>query len=328
MPYTHLSEHDRYIISHMRSAGFKPSQIARRLGRDRGTIGRELQRNVDHHGDYHYLPAHRISTARRTAASCRYKLDQDTPLSRTVREGLRQRWSPEQIVGRLQRTHRHAPSMRISHEAIYQWIYRRSRFGECWHEQLRRGRPRRRARSVGQRGQIRNRVGIEHRPAIVDHRRRFGDWEADTMEGAKGTGVLLTCVERKSRYTRAGKLADKRAQPLAQRGTTLLGDLPASLRRTMTVDNGKEFADFATLQRKLEMPVYFADPHSPWQRGTNENTNGLLRDFFPKGCDFGRVTHHQVAKAVRMLNNRPRKCLNYQTPAEVLSRFFPVALRI
>ena len=254
MRYTHLSERERYVITYMHMAGFKPAEIARRLGRHRRTIGEELKRNVDHWGHYHYIPAQRISAERRTAASQRYKLDQDTPLSRTVQDGLRERWSPEQIVGRLQRVHPRDRSMRVSHEAIYQWIYRRSRLGECWHEQLRRRRPRRRARCVGQRGQIRGRVGIEQRPAIVEDRRRFGDWEADTMHGAPGTGALLTCVERKSRYTRAGKLADKRAEPLTRRGTTLLGDLPASLRRTMTVDNGKEFADFATLQRKLKRP--------------------------------------------------------------------------
>ncbi|MHB1158140.1 MAG: IS30 family transposase [Phycisphaerales bacterium] len=178
------------------------------------------------------------------------------------------------------------------------------------------------------RGLIPGRIGIEQRPPVVDFRGRFGDWESDTLEGAKGAGLLVTHVERKSRYLRIAQLADKRAATLTAVSNHLLADLPSGLRRTLTCDNGKEFADFATMQQALKVRVFFADPHAPWQRGTNENTNGLLRDFFPKGSDYRRISKAEVAKVQRMMNNRPRKCLNYRTPAEVLNALPGVALRI
>ncbi len=137
----------------------------------------------------------------------------------------------------------------------------------------------------------------------------------------------MTHVERKSRYVRIGRLADKKAVTLSEVTRKTLCDLPRKLRRTATFDNGKEFADFKTIQRRLKLRVYFANPHSPWERGSNENTNGLLRDWWPKGCDFRRVAEAEVAKVQAMLNNRPRKCLNYRTPREVLNALPGVALR-
>ena len=336
MPQTQLSVQERYVITHMHNAGFSNTQIARHLGRHRATVGRELRRNRDAFGVYHYDPAQRSAEHRRTCACQRYKLDNPSggagrsPLSRFVRRGLRQRWSPQQISGRLERDYPRDPMMRISHETIYRFVYRRYQQGERWHEQLRRRHKRRRPRCVGQRaarGQIPKRVGIEQRPACVDQRRRFGDWESDTVEGAKGTGLIATHVERKSRYTRLGKLKNKKADTLSAVTCAVMKDLPKKLRRTMTPDNGKEFADFATIERDLELKVYFANPHAPWERGTNENTNGLLRDFFPKGTDFRTITHTRLARVQQMLNNRPRKCLDYRTPREVLNALPGVALR-
>jgi len=221
--------------------------------------------------------------------------------------------------------------MRITHETIYRWIYHQHQLGEQWHQQLRRRRPRRRPRIAGQRadrrGRIPGRVGIEHRPAAANDRRRFGDWESDTVEGAKGTGMVLSCVERKSRYTRLGKLRDKTAATLSAVHSVMLRDLPTKLRRSLTADNGKEFADFKTIERMLKLTVYFANPHAPWERGANENTNGLLRDWLPKGADFRKVTAARLAQIERMLSNRPRKCLNYRTPTEVLTALPGVALR-
>lgn len=330
MPEGQLTTEERYVITHMNMAGCKPAQIARRLGRHRGTIGRELDRNRDVFGGYHYDGAQRLADERRSHASRRCKLDR-SPLGEAVRRDLRQRWSPEQIVGRLQRDHPRDESMRVTHETIYRWIYRRHTLGERWYEHLRRRRPRRKGRIVGERGgkrgQIPGRVGIEERPASVLNRRRFGHWESDTIEGAKGSGLLVTHVERKSRFVRLGKLKDKRADTLAAVTRAVLADLPAKLRRTMTCDNGKEFTRFADIERDLQLKVYFANPHAPWERGTNENTNGLLRDWFPKGSDLSRVTPARLAKVERMLNNRPRKCLNYRTPAEVLAALPGVALR-
>lgn len=330
MPYQHLSEHERDMICHMKLAGQRPAEIARRLGRSPGTISRELRRNRSPHGrGYFYDTAQRLADKRRVAANQRYKLDDHAALGETVRQGLRQHWSPEQISERLQSDHPGEPAMRISHEAIYQWVYRHR--GAGWHERLRRRRPRRKHRLPGERGGKRGRipdcVSIEQRPAIVDERLRLGDWESDTMEGAKGKGLLVTHVERKSGYAMIGKLDDKRASTLSRVTRALFKDLPASLRRTTTCDNGKEFADFKAIEKQCGLDVYFAHPHSPWERGTNENTNGLLRDFFPKGTDLSRVSRRQIAKVQRMLNNRPRKRLNYRTPTEVLSVIPGVALR-
>jgi transposase, IS30 family len=337
MPQTQLSNCERYVITHMHHAGFCNTQIARRLGRHRATIGRELRRNRDVFGGYHYDPAQRLAEQRRTAASRRYKLDAPgSDLGRYVRRKLREHWSPQQIAGRLERESRRRgadPAMRITHETIYRFIYRRHQeHGEHWHQRLRQRRKRRRPRSVGLRapggrGQIPDRVGIERRPGCVDQRRRFGDWEADTVEGAKGTGLIATHVERKSRYTRLGKLINKKAATLSAVTCELMKDLPKKLRRTSTADNGKEFADFKTIERDLKMKVYFANPHAPWERGANENTNGLLREFFPKGSDFRQITHARLARVQHLLNNRPRKCLNYRTPLEVLNALPGVALR-
>ena len=332
MPQTQLSVSERYVITHMYQAGCSDAAIARHLGRHRATIGRELRRNRDVFGVYHYDPAQRLADERRGAAGRRYKLDGPSALGRYVRHGLRQHWSPQQISGRLEREHPRDPSMRISHETIYRFVYRRhQQHGELWYQRLRQRHRRRRPRSVGQRhdtrGRIPGRVGIEHRPAAANDRRRFGDWEADTVEGAKGTGLLLSHVERKSRYTRLGKLPDKKAGTLSAVSCATLGDLPGKLRRTLTADNGKEFAGFAAIERGLALKVYFANPHAPWERGANENTTGLLRDFFPKGADFRKITHARLARVQRLLNNRPRKCLNYRTPREVLNALPGVALR-
>ncbi len=248
-----------------------------------------------------------------------------------MRAGLEKRCSPEQIAGRLRQDHPDDEAAWISHEAIYQWVYRQACEGKLLYQRLRRCHKRRRCRIPGERkakrGVIPGRVGIEERPAIVDERRRFGDWESDTIQGAKGKGLVITHVERKSRYVRLIKIDDKRAAPLSAATTLAMKDLPRKLRRTMTPDNGKEFADFKTIERELGLKVYFANPHSPWERGTNENTNGLLRDFLPKGTDFSKVTATRLAQIQKMLNNRPRKCLNYRTPLEVLNDLPGVALR-
>lgn len=329
MPGEHLTADERYVICHMHMAGHRDAEIARRLGRHRGTIGREIKRNShDALGRrlYLYDVAERKACERRTAANQRYKLDEPR-LAQYVEDRLRQTWSPQQIAGRLELDHPNDPAMRITHEAIYQWVYRHP--GHGWHLHLRRRRRRRRPRvpGRGQRGQIRDRVGIEHRPPIVDTRQRFGDWEADTLQGAAGAGGLATHIERRSRYLLARRILDKTAATFSRVSIDLLGKWPAKLRRTLTCDNGKEFADFKRIEQSVGLDVYFADPYAAWQRGANENINGLLREFFPKGTDFRHVSHRTVAKATRLINNRPRKCLNYRTPAEVLSTIPGVALR-
>jgi IS30 family transposase len=254
----------------------------------------------------------------------------ETELERFVRDKLDEQVSPELIAGRLQRDHPNQSAMHISAEAIYQWIYRMAQRGVDLYQKLYQRRKRRRPRTVGKRtkkGVIVDRVGIEQRPVTVDERKRFGDWESDTIEGAKGTGVIVTHVERKSRLVRLARLDSKHAAPLSQATNRLLGKLPKCLRRTMTADNGTEFADFKTIEQGLGVKVYFANPHSPWERGLNENTNGILRRWLPKGSDFSKVTNKQLAEIQRMMNNRPRKCLNYRTPLEVINALPGVALR-
>jgi IS30 family transposase len=335
MPYTQLSTDERYILTHLHLCGYTPAQIGRTLQRHPGTIGRELKRNADRLCGYHYESAQRQAAQRRTQANQRYKLrsaagGEQTKLERFVRDKLDEQVSPELIAGRLQRDHPNQSAMHISAEAIYQWIYRMAQRGVDLYQKLYQRRKRRRPRTVGKRtkkGVIVDRVGIEQRPVTVDERKRFGDWESDTIEGAKGTGVIVTHVERKSRLVRLARLDSKHAAPLSQATNRLLGKLPKCLRRTMTADNGTEFADFKTIEQGLGVKVYFANPHSPWERGLNENTNGILRRWLPKGSDFSKVTNKQLAKIQRMMNNRPRKCLNYRTPLEVVNALPGVALR-
>lgn len=353
MPYEQLTMEERYQISHLCVFGHSNAEIARRLGRHRGSIGRELERNTDPMGGYHYQSAQYQAQVRRSSASRRYKLDAPdpgsatapgnapasapaskgklTPTAKYVREKLDQGWSPEQIALRLRGDHPDDNAAWISHEAIYQWVYRKAQAGELLYQRLRRRHKRRRCRIPGERkakrGMFPGRVGIEERPEIVNLRGRYGDWESDTVEGAKGRGLVITHVERKSRYVRLIKIDDKRAATLSAATTSAMKDLPKKLLRTATFDNGKEFADFKTIEQKLKLNVYFANPHSPWERGTNENTNGLLRDFLPKGSDFSKVTKARLAQIQKMLNNRPRKCLNYRTPLEVLNALPGVALR-
>ena len=209
--------------------------------------------------------------------------------------------------------------MRVSHETIYRWIYLdASRGGTLYHHLRRRRKKRRRQGRYGSgRRFIPGRISISERPSIVDTRERFGDWEGDTMEGKKSTGYMATHVERKSRYLIAAKLTNKTAESLTLQSIKSFQRIPKRMRQTLTVDNGKEFAPFKELEDKTGLTVYFADPYSAWQRGTNENTNGLLRQYFPKGTDFKRITEECIAFAVKKLNHRPRKCLGYQSPQEV-----------
>lgn len=170
------------------------------------------------------------------------------------------------------------------------------------------------------------RVGIEHRPVSIKTRRHFGHWESDTLEGGKGKGGLATHVERKSRYLVTVLLPDQRARTYADRTMDAFKTVPPSTLKTLTADNGKEFAECKRLENTLGTNVYFAHPYSAWERGTNENTNGLLRRYFPKGFDFNSITRKDVARVMKKLNNRPRKCLNYRTPHEVFFNQPGVAL--
>lgn len=238
-----------------------------------------------------------------------------------VEAGLSQQWSPEQIAGRLRREHPHSPQRWISHEAIYQWLWEDKRAGGTGHKHLRQSNRKRKKRRTGRelRGRIIGRVGIEERPAAVDTRRFMGDGEGDTVVGSHHQGLVATWAERKSRYTGLAPLADKRAQTL---NAAILARFEAEPRlpmRTTTLDNGREFAGHAELAKAWNAKIFFARPYHSWERGLNENTNGLLRQYFPKSTNFLEVTPKRLAEVEALLNNRPRRILNYRTPAEVMA---------
>lgn len=315
MGYEHLNIDERENILKMRAEHRSMRQIGEQIGRDAGTISRELRRNIDSTGEYKPHLSQRYYEQRREESKRPYRLEEDRWLRRYVRSKIKQYWSPEQISGTLEKDYAKV----ISPVTIYSWVYRNRAQGGGFYKYLRlshRWRRRRRA-GVDRRGQMPDRRMIDKRPRVVNERKRVGDWESDTMEGRKGSELLATHVERKSRYTVAVKVKDKSADTVTHATLASMKKLPLDLVKTMTFDNGKEFAGFKELERGLGMRSYFANPYHSWERGTNENTNGLLRQFFPKGINFALVRKAEVDRAINLLNNRPRKCLNYRTPTEV-----------
>jgi transposase, IS30 family len=321
MSYTHITENERYVISHLKSAGFSLREIGRRLGRDHTSIMREINRNRPTYADdavYWYTATQIIAEERRhkPRSHCRQK---HQPLVSYVEDKLRLDWPPEAISACLYLDYANDERMRISHETIYRWVYLdASQNGDLRNHLRRRHKKRRRQTRYGSgRRFIPGRISIDERPAIVNTRERFGDWEGDTVEGAKGTGGIATHVERKSRYLIAAKLSDKKASTMSAQSIKAFSEIPMAMRLTLTLDNGKEFSQFKELESKTGLTVYFADPYAAWQRGTNENTNVLLRYYFPKGTDFQNVSEEELDLIVNKVNHRPRKCLNYQTPHDV-----------
>jgi IS30 family transposase len=321
MPYNHLTENERYVISHLSIAGFSFREIARRIKRHHTTISRELKRNNDpvyKETVYWYDWTHPEALKRRHKAR-HYRRRSSQRLVKYVERKLRDDWSPEIIAEKLKIDYPDDDKMRVSHETIYRWIYLDANGGGTLYHHLRRKRKKRRKQRRYGSGRrfIPGRISISERPEIVETRERFGDWEGDTIEGKKSSGYVTTHVERKSRYLIAAKLPNKKAESLTQKSIKAFCRIPKKLRKTLTVDNGSEFAHFKELEHKTGLTVYFADPYSAWQRGTNENTNGLLRQYFPKGSDFSKITENYIATVVKKINYRPRKCLHFQSPHEV-----------
>ena len=323
MPYHHLTPDERYVIAHLRVAELSLREIGRRIGRHHTTVGRELKRNGPPGAAWPYwYDAGQSRCDQRRSKPRSYRRQSHRPLVDSVEQKLRLDWSPEQIAAKLARDHPGDAAMRVSIETIYRWVYLDARMGGALYQHLRRKRKwRRRQKRYGSgRRFLADRVGIEARPQVVDERARFGDWEGDTLAGKRNRSHLATHVERKSRYLLAGKLEDRKAGTFAARSVALLKTVPEDLRHTVTLDNGSECAKFPVIEAGTGMAVYFADPYAAWQRGTNENTNGLLRQYFPKGTDFRRVTDTTLQAAVDRLNHRPRKCLSFQTPHEVFAK--------
>jgi len=313
-----LTVEERERISQMHFAQASNAEIARLLGRHVSTIGRELKRN-SREGEYTAAGARQLALARRRQRPLVRKLDRPE-VSLFVREGLSRCWSPDQIAGRGKSQFAGDRRRQVSHQLVYSWIERQGPYREHWRQFLRRGG---RHRPPGDaRGRIPDQVRIEGRPVIVAQRKRFGDWEGDTMVGRRHSGALVTLVERKSGYLLTAKAKDRQSRRVCQKIDERLAVLPAELRRTMTFDNGKEFSEHQWLAERTGLNIYFAHPYRSWERGTIENTNGLLRQFFPKGTDFRRVSWQSLDEAQQSLNDRPRKRLGYRTPREVLQRQF------
>jgi IS30 family transposase len=309
MNYTQLTYEQRYQICALVKAGQNQSQIARLVGCHKSTISRELLRNRGRKKYYAKL-ATKLA-AERQRNSHRPRIAAQT--WRTVERYLRQKWSPEQIQGKLQKQQQ--PS--VSHERIYQYVYADKRSGGTLHSHLRSQKAqRKRARWYTRRGQIPNRTSIEQRPQIVAAKRRLGDWEGDTIIGARHQGAILSMTERKSKLIRLRKLCGKTARELRQESIKLLLPLKARV-HTITLDNGKEFCEHQAIATALQARIYFAHPYASWERGLNENSNGLIRQYFPKKYDFTRITNAELRRVEKQLNNRPRKSLGYRTPNEV-----------
>jgi len=313
MGYTHLTIFERYQIFSLTKAGHKPAFVARQLSRHSSTIYRELKRNlIFDPGIPGYSPAraHSLARYRGIVRSRTKRISKQT--WQLVQNRLRCRHSPEQISGELART-----GTCISHERIYLYIWADKRKkGDLWtflRGKLRRGR---RYRINRQRGQIIGRIGIELRPTIANERRRRGDYEIDTVFGRGRKAPLLTIVDRRTKFLVVEQVASKHADGVA---TGLIQGLQRTRRRvhTITSDNGKEFAQHQQVAKTLKAKFFFARPYASWERGTNENTNGLLRQYFPKERDFSTITQKEIDFAVLELNHRPRKTLGFKTPHEV-----------
>ena len=307
-----LSMEERETLSQMWAAGHSRKVIAERLGRDKSTISRELKRNGQKDGRYLAVAAQERAAVRRRERPLIRKL-QRPELNAAVRSRLTQEWSPDQIAGRLAHDHPDDQRFHVQPQTIYSWIEQDAQ-REHWKTFLRRGgKPAKSPR----RGQIPRQVQIDGRPEEANRRERLGDFEGDTIVSRGKRSGLVTLVDRKSRYLLAAKLKDRTARRTRKKIERLLRDLPPGQCHTATFDNGKEFSEHEALARALGIDVFFAHPYASWERGTSENTNGLLRQYYPKGTDFSEVSHYDLAHTVKSLNQRPRKCLGYQTPSEV-----------
>jgi IS30 family transposase len=310
MRYTHLTQPERYQIHILRQAGHDQSAIARMLERSKSTISRELKRNCGQRG-YRPKQAQEFSRARMRARENGRRVSADTWAFADAK--LEQQWSPEQICGYLKAHGLHS----VSHESLYQRIYADKRAGGQLHVNLRCQKQRKkRYGNRERRGTIPNQVSIELRPAIVDGRTRFGDWEGDLVIGAGQQQALVTLNERQSRYTLIGKVVRKTAQAVSDTMISLLTPF-SSWVHTLTTDNGKEFAQHERIAQSIDTQFYFAHPYCSWERGANENMNGLIRQFFPKHMAFDPITERDIEAVMHNLNHRPRKCLGFKTPHEV-----------
>lgn len=314
MPGAHLTRANRIVIEKGLIQGLSQAAIARHIGCHESTISRERARNPGAH--YSAFQAQARYAERRKF--CKADKFAYAPLLEYVLKGLAVRWSPEQIAGRLPIDHPNDPAMRISFESIYAFIFRK--FPNFIQYFRIKSKYKKRTRGLQNKRKLvvwGRRRDIEDRTKNAANRKEFGHLEGDTVEGRKGTGYLVTYVDRKSRKFRMRHIATKTAESVLGKTKEMFKGLAKKICRTITSDRGTEFARHEEIENALEIKFYFAKAYSPWQRPTNENTNGLIREFFPKKSDFSKITDHAVQEVEDLLNNRPRKTLGFRTPNEV-----------
>lgn len=331
--YQHLSKKEREIIAALFQDGEKQNKIAKKLGRDPGTISRELKRNktmIGHRNNnkpkakkqrknFYYFPDTAQRKYKKRRKESKQKLGLKTfELRAYVLKKLKEGLSPRLISGRAKRL----GIGTISHEAIYQFIYRgENRSLQLW-KYLLRAHKRRRPKLArkAKRHLIPNRIDIETREEAVNTREAFGHWEADSVVGMRGTSQALhTEIERKTRLVRIRKITRKTAHKTTTAMKRIFRTFPPEARQSTTADNGSEFCSWEKLAKDLGMAVYFAKPYHSWERGSNERANGLIRRFFPKKTDFSKISHQQIQKVEDWINNRPMECLDFQTPNEAFA---------
>lgn len=329
--YDHLTILEREEIAKCRAQGYSIRGIARKLKRSPSTISREINRNAFEPEQYSPIIAQRLYFLKRKNCG-RKKILSDSYLKHTIKRlFLEEQWSPEEIAFRLKREEY---PISISYTTIYRAIHA-AEFDEGKLKQGHRGvvkKLRRKGKRYSRkneeetRGKIVATHTIHDRPLEAEKRAVLGHWEADTMTGKTGESCLLTLTDRKSRFLQVSKVQSKKAEFVTEQLIHLLRKFPSEKRISITPDRGKEFAFHKEITEKLSgMPVYFADPQAPWQRGTNENTNGLLREYFPKHQSLEELTNQSLEKVVKKINQRPRKCLEWKTPHEV---FFDEVLHL
>jgi len=308
--YTQLTKEQRYQISAFLKTGYSQSEIAKEIRKSKSTISRELKRNSGKRG-YRPKQADQKALSRRDKAKPRIRQEDWEMIEHLVCQD----WSPEQI-------HAHVLAVRglqVSHEWVYQHILQDKKMGGNLYQHLRCQKKRRkRYGKYERRGCIPGRVSIEDRPLVVNERKRIGDWEVDTIFGRKKQQAIVTVTERKSRFTLMRKVTQKTSQEV---GNALIELLRPYSVYTITCDNGKEFVEHQRVAHELNAHVYFAHPNSAWERGTNENTNGLIRQYFPKGSDFSKITEQDIVFVMNRLNLRPRKCLGFDPPSSVMLKY-------
>jgi len=330
--YTRLTDQERESISRGLAQHKSIRQLAKELNRSPSTISREIRRNRGRTSYRAFLASRRAKAAASSRKRGKRKIEKQEGLLSYVMEKLQREWSPEEISKRLKIEYAWDMNMRVSHEAIYQYIYvlPRGELKQLLIKGLRQERKHRRPQKRGDiaetRGKIANMLSIEERPAEVADRSVPGHWEGDLILGKYKRSALGTLVERTTRYTILVPLGEnKDAASVREAYAEAFKTLPAELKKSLTYDQGKEMSEHEQFTIDTGIQVYFAHPGSPWERGTNENTNGLIRQYFPKGTDFTQVSKEEILNAQRKLNDRPRRALGYLKPDEVINQL--VALK-